>query len=420
MDQSILNHALSQLYTALYPDLFKKSLKINLFGVESIDFDAKAPPIVNLSPSDEAKSKISAEFDALHNDPKTEESMKMLEATDKSALLHFASLATFSAVFPNVTLVIHHTNKRISPTTVRSTSITTHATVAVDGSNLTFKILDGKVHAEDKTIQFLLNRALIPPLLLYLNNKVLKPIVIHPIQYKSLHLSAPLAVVQDSCITAFSTLGSTPTSASSLSWPRSAVYVVADTAVIEEVAKLTFPLGPYEHFEWKIFSGQVGATLNAPSVSKVHQDGSLDISMDAQAICKLTAHFPWPIGHVSFDPKATAQVKGKFLPTVDNKDLSLKIEHVSVPNFYFHWGIPGMIDKIFKPFEKLLAEALNATLGKLINKAIEKLAPIDVYTIPDILLKFPEKTLKLSLQQGTPSGFRDSMLLITGSISVSQ
>jgi len=73
-------------------------------------------------------------------------------------------------------------------------------------------------------------------------------------------------VVQDSCITAFSTLGSTPTSAPSLSWPRSAVYVVADTAVIEEVAKLTFPLGPYEHFEWKIFSGQVGAAINGTCV----------------------------------------------------------------------------------------------------------------------------------------------------------
>ena len=427
MYESTLNTVLAQVYHAIYPNLLKATIPINELNISSIDIDIQAPPTVKLSPSKEAKAQIAATLKALYNTHQAKVlSDKKVVATaidDESAFHEIASSATFSASVSKLALTVNYEDGS-SPTKVPSATLSVHATISVDGSDsdLTVKILSATIDIpNDPSLTDLLNKAAIPYLITYLNTKILRPIKIPSLEYESLKFSAPLPVVQQSYFTAFSALGSTPaTIPSPLPWPKDGVYIAVDTPTMEAAARLIFPLGPQENFSWGIFSGHVGATVNPPSVNSINSDGSLSATIEANASCQLTMETPWPLPNITFGPSATARAAWTFRPLIKGGELQIVPEGIPFFSFSFDWGIPSWINWLFEPLEYGLAAALNAALGPLIANVLH-IPGIPICKIPDIPIDFGEGLkITIAIDSATPSGFQDSMLLITAQANVSK
>ena len=426
MYQSTLNSVLQQVYNALYPDLLKGNIDIKKVDISSVDFDIQAPPSVKLVPSGEANAFIKAAFetafetacDAKRAEPGYE--VLTVAASDKSAALKMASSATFTANVSKLALTVYYANG--SSSKIPSASLVVHATITVDGSDsdMTVKILGATITIPNEpAMTGVLNNALVPYLIDYLNTKILGPIKIPPLAYKSLALSAPLPVVQQSYLTAFSALGSTPpTVPAPLSWPKDGIYVAIDISTMEAAARTIFPLGPQDNFRWKIFSGHVGATLNTPTISSINADGSINAVIKANASCQLTMKTPWPLKNISFGPSATASLAWTLRPLIEYGELKVVPEGIPIPNFSFSWGISGWINRLFSPLEAGLAAALNAVLGPLIANAL-KIPGISIMKIPVISIDFEGgKMINIAIDRAVPSCL-DSLLVVTTKVTVS-
>ena len=184
--ESALNAIVPQVYDALYPDFLKDNIKVNEVGISSVDFDIQAPPTVSLAPSEDAKSNIVAALETLHTAQQAKAGAKALTIADKSAVLAMASSATFSANVPKIALTINYENGS-PPTKIQSASLVAHATISVEDSNLTVKTLSANINIPNNpTLTQLLNSALVPLLIVYLNKNILSPIKIPQLGYKSL------------------------------------------------------------------------------------------------------------------------------------------------------------------------------------------------------------------------------------------
>ena len=425
MYQSTLNSVLQQVYNALYPDLLKGNIDIKKVDISSVDFDIQAPPSVKLVPSGEANAFIKAAFetafetacDAKRAEPGYE--VLTVAASDKSAALKMASSATFTANVSKLALTVYYANG--SSSKIPSASLVVHATITVDGSDsdMTVKILGATITIPNEpAMTGVLNNALVPYLIDYLNTKILGPIKIPPLAYKSLALSAPLPVVQQSYLTAFSALGSTPpTVPAPLSWPKDGIYVAIDISTMEAAARTIFPLGPQDNFRWKIFSGHVGATLNTPTISSINADGSINAMIEANASCQLTMKTSWPLKNISFGPSATASLACTLRPLIEYGELKIVPEGIPIPNFSFDWGISGWANRLFSPLETGLAAALNANLGPLIANAL-KIPGIPIIKIPAISIDFEGGKIQFAIDRAVPSCL-DSLLVVTTKVTVS-
>ena len=287
MYESALNALLTQLYNALYPNFLKEKINVGKVGISYVDFDIQAPPTVSLAPSADAKAHIAAAFgETLYNAQRGKAGVTAITVSDKSAILDIASSATFTVNVSKLALTVNYSNGS-SPTKIPSADLVVHAMVSVDASdsNLTIKLLGGTVTVPNNpALTQLLNNAFLPYLIDYLSKNILSPIKIPPLGYKSLHLSAPLPVVQQTYLTVFSALGSTqPNIPAPLPWPKDGVYIAADIPTMEAAAGIVFPLGPQENFSWDIISGQVGATVNSPKISHINDDGGISASIEANA-----------------------------------------------------------------------------------------------------------------------------------------
>ena len=401
----------------------KDNIKIDEVGISSVAFDIQAPPTISLTPSQKAKDHIKAAFESLHQTKYSQHLGKALvTASDKLSHLEMASSATFTVTASKVALTVNYSSGS-SPTKVPSASLVAHATVAVDdGSNMTIKIVSGTVSVPNNSaLTELLNKALIPYLVKYLDENILSPIKIPELKFKSLKLSAPLPVVQQSYFNVFSSLGSGPHNIPKpLPWPKNGIYVAADIATIEAAAHIIFPMGPKESFSWEIISGEVGATVNAPTVSNISADGTISAKIEAEAVCQLTLHTPWPLPNVSFGPKATASLACELRALVENSEVMLAFANIPHISFSFDWGIPSVWKYLLYPLEAGLSAALNDILGGLIGNLLKQLK-IPVYEIPTITIPFGDgKKIKISIDQATPSGYRGSLLIVTAQASVTK
>ena len=409
--ESKLNGILSQVYDALHSTVLIGNISVGQPGISSVDFNVKASPTVSLQGSDEAKQHIETEI------------MNLKGFNSKMpALPEIASSATFTASVSNVALKINY-EKSSAPTTIPSASLVAHAFITVDGddSDFSIKILRATVNVpKNKVLTELLNNAFAPSLLNYLNTKILEPIKIPPLGFKSLKISTPLPVVQKSYFTAFSSLGNTPsTIPAPLSWPKDGVYIAIDIPVLEAASRTTFPLGPQDNFDWEIFSGHVGATVNPPVIANINKDGSISASIQANASCQLKMKTPWPLPDITIGPSATAQIACTLRPFVENKEVKIVIEGIPIPTFTFDWGIPSEINWLFDQFEKGLAAALNAVLGPLIGNVL-KFPGISVYSLPDINVDFGRGAkIQISIDQAEPSRL-DGFLVLTAQATVSK
>ena len=419
MYETTFNSVVTQFYHALYPNFLKGSVQVDEVGISSVAFDIQAPPTVSLAPSQTAKGHIKAAFESIHQN-KYSQQLAVAPASNKSTLLEMASSATFTVTASKVALTVNYSSGS-SPTKVPSASLVAHATVAVDDdSNLTVKIVSGTVSVPNNpALTELLNKALIPYLIKYLDENILDPIKIPPLVFKSLKLSTPLPVVQQSYFNVFSSLGSGPHNIPKpLPWPKNGIYVAADIATMEAAARTYFPMGPKEEFSWKVISGEVGATVNAPTISNISADGSISAKIEAEAVCQLTLHTTWPIPNVSFGPKATAGLACELRALVE--DSEVKVAFANIPNisFSFDWGIPGIWKYLLEPLEEGLSAALNGILGNLIGDLLKKLK-ISIYKIPTIPIDFGDgKKIQISIDQATPTGYQGSLLVVTAQATV--
>ena len=426
--EAAINALLPQVYQALYPNILKGSIDVNEVNITTVDFDIQAAPTVTLQSSQKAKAKMAAFLESVYTNhhAKTAKKGKTVALTDmhKSALLQIASSATFTANVSKLALTLHYKGCK-NPTTIPSASLTAEASVTVSGSNSTLsaKIISGSITVPDNpTMTDILNKALLPYLIDYLNNKVLDPIKIPMLKHHSLTFSAPLPVVQGSVLAAYSRLGSTPaTIPSSMPWPNS-VFVAADIATMEAAAGLIFPLGPRDSFSWDIISGSVGATVNVPKASGISDDGAISASIEANASAQLTLHTPWPFHNISFGPSATASASVAIRPSIEGGKLVLQL--ASIPNFSFSftvWDLPSWISWLFSPLEAGLAAALNAALGPLISEELKAIPGIPILSIPDIPIDFGDGIkMVVSIGEASPSGYQNSLLIVGAQATVSK
>ena len=408
--QDTLNqNILPQLYEAMYPKLLRGSVPVGEINITSVDYDIQATPVVSLTPSKIAANCIAASLVESQN------------ATEASNSLGLATAATFTAQFSKVAFTINYENGHHQ--TIPNAPVELHATVNVStDSYLMLKILSGKVTVPGEPITTQVINNTLMPYLIKLFNGIIDPIKIPPLEFKSLKISTPLPVVQQSYLTAFSILGSNQPSEvpAPLSWPKNGVYFAVDIPIIEAAADILFPITQGKDFSYKIFSGHVGITVNKPSVSHINADGSLHGSIQANASCQLSMKTEPETPPHPFTATATLTVTCTLLPYVEDSVVKIKIEGVPTVNFSFHFDVPSSLEKIFKPLEKDLANALNTVLNFLLMNALNFPQGIPIYRIPEIPITFEVQEtgitvkIKIVLEKATPQGMTDpDFLLVT-------
>lgn len=415
LSESSLNDMISRAYKAIYPDFLRDSVTVNKDQIATVDYDIQEAPTVSLLPSLLAKNHVKSGITKHLKDLKIDTT----KVKDKSALLDIASSATFTGSLSKVSLAINWTNKTKKPTKITA-SLCLHATVIVDASKSTFsvKLLNGTVDVNGSTVlNDLLNNLFVPLFLNYIQQR-LKPMRIPVIKYKSLMLSTPLPVIQQNHATAFSSLGSTPsTIPSPMPWPNDGAYIAVDAAAIKAATGLVFPIGPQGNFQWKIFSGHIGATINQPSDITINSNGTVGVTIPMNISCQLTATISG--FHVSFGPSATATPTIEFRFAVDDNEI--KIVPIDMPKLglHFDWGIPTALEYLLWPFEKLLGFALDEALGSLIVDALKDHMPS--FEIPTIPINFHSGNgIIISFDDIKPGTFQGSLLIFTTDILVSK
>ena len=343
--ESALNVMVQQVYNEMYPTFLKDNISINKVGISTIDFDIQGPPTVSLEPSKEAKSHIAAAANTILQ----ENQHKIIKASCKSTLHSLSSSATCSINITKLALTVNYASSA-SPTNIPASSLVAHATVSVDrsDSNPIMKILSGDINVPNNpSMTDQLNKALVPFLIFYLNENILGAVKIPQIGYKSLKLSAPLPVIQQSYFTAFSALGSSPPAIPApLPWPKDGVFIAVDIPTLKAASNLVFPLGPQKSFSWEIFSGKVSATINSPAIQSIHDDGTISVLVEVDALCQLTMTVHRILPNVSFGPKAKVKFAGSLYPSVENRMLKVafanvtrfgKINHITSKIIMSYW-----------------------------------------------------------------------------------
>ncbi len=422
MHESVINAMVKEIYNAIYSVLLKGNIKVDKMGISSVNYDFQSSPVLSLEQSGHAIEKIKSSLETAYFASVQGQSSSKTKSQSSalvSEMLAVVSSATFSLEVSKIALTVNYLNKK---KTSFIASLEAHATISVEDSSLAPTILAGTINIPgDPVLTQLINNAFIPELISYLNDNVCKPIKIPPLEYGSLQVSTPIPTVQNSYFTAFSALGSTPPKIPSpISWPTDGIYIAADSALFEAAAGTIFPLGPQQNFDWTVFSGHVGATVNVPKLSSVNNDGSINAKIEVNASCQLSVdtHIPF-VGRVSFGPSATASVAGTFRAYVKDGDVKLRPEGIPIPNFSFNWGFPSSINWFFDPLEEGLAVALNAALGPLIANALA-IPGFKVYHIPEINIPFSkELNVKITIDDVTPSGMNSEMILVDSKITVS-
>ena len=416
MYESVFNQVLSQIYAAIYPYLLSNiSIDVNEAGFSTIQIDVKTTPTVTLQPSDEANAKIATIVDSFLQ----QNNVVDLPPSYKSALTAAATSATFIANFPDFMLHINYADGTPA-TTIDSASLVAHATVSTNGpdSELGFQLLTGAINIPDNRIlNGLLNNALLLYLIEYLNDKILSPIKIPMLGINSLHVSVPRPVVEQSYFIAYSDLvpstSLTSIATNPLPWPKDGIFIAADIPTLQAAAGIVFPLGPSEGFNWEIFSGNVSAQVNLPTISSISADGFISATITADARCQLTMKTPPFVPNITFGPSATAEAAATLTASVANNEVSLVLQGTPSLNFSFDWGIPGSINWFFTPYEAALEVALNDVLLPIIASKLDGVN-IPIYEIPKVSIDYGgSNSINIQLDSAKASGLNDNILVVT-------
>lgn len=417
VDNTTLNNIISETYKSLYPKLFKGSIKFDQHEISSVDFDINEAPTVSFISPTGSKTQLINVFE------NHEATIPLHLNTDEiSQLADLMVPATFRTS-ASIKLSIDYPNN--TPTTVGASLNTTIniQTSVEDGQDLfTVQVIAGTIATQpsNPTLDDVLNKALIPDLIQYLNKNILSPIKIPAIQYDKLRVSTPVPTIQSPDFVAYSALGNTqPDIPAASSWPANCVFAAVDNKVLMEMFKIPFPMGPQKSFNWKVIGGTVEAQVHAPNHIQINKDGSLSAEITADALCQLT--FNAGIHKFHFGPRAQASISATFKPLLKDDSVYIAIEGIPpVPKFSFDLGIHGFGHALLKKLglEKDLDKVLNDAIGPLIRKAF-KFKPIKVWKLPSMKFTFDDQTIYVKFEQAIPSSI-DSMLVINLQASVSK
>lgn len=398
-DSETVDSLIHQVYSAVYPHLFKGTLHVGTLKIDSIDFDISSAPTLQLSEPIEIETDLR---NALKNNKYGATSHLTPEQVEQ--LVALTAGVTLTASLPTVGLTIHYTDRPDKKVTGSvSVAVNIQAETANGQNSFTVSIVQAKISlAGNPALEILLQDVFIPMLIGYLNDHLLHAISVPALQFGSLEISLPLPAVQAPYVIAVSALGSSqPPVPAPFAWPTGGVFIGADAALLQAAADIPFPIQKMADFNWDIISGQAGGNISAPTGVTVNNDGSLSAQVTLNAIAQLTLHTPNGFPNVSFGPTASATVGVTLLPSIDGSSFEIKVQGISIPNFSFDWGIPGWINWLFDPLEDALAAALNAVIAPILSGLLGLLPPIKVFTIPEMQLSIGGSSFTVQLTNGS-------------------
>jgi hypothetical protein len=416
MDNTELNLQLANIYSALYPKLFKGEFPINEFNFASLDFDVQGAPIADLTPSTSAHAEIEQALGSL-------EESEALSPELRARLVDQAVTTTFGITAQKMQLRLNFANDQKPIVAEASLDVTASITTGTDTnghSYVTLQVITGSFNVpENPGLESLVN-GFMGKIIKNINANVLAPFKIPPFQYNSLTVSPPVPVIQNGYVLAFAALGTTqPDPPDPYTWPNMTVFFGSDAAVLVAAANTKLPLGPSEGFSWWKITGSVGAQLGPLQSGSltINGDGSLSVSMPCAAWAQLVLHTPWPLPDFSFGPSATAFVSATATPSVSSNVLMVQINQVDPPIFTFSWGnIPDWVAPLLSPMLDLLADALGLALVPLITQNL-RLLQFPVLTLPNVPVTIDNSTYVLSIMEASTSageGPQGPLLLVTG------
>lgn len=414
MDNTTLDNLIKQLYTSLYPNLFKETISIGEFGFASIGFDIQQAPTVNLNSGQEIVEHYNGVFKNAQDGL-----IANLPNHFKYKILGNASASSFMLNAPLLNLTVNYSNG--DPSITVMSSLTTIVNVQATNTDLTLQIVSGNVTIpSNPALASILNSAIVPAYLIpYLNTNILSPIQIPVLQWNTLLVSTPVIAAQAPYLTAFSAMGATqPDIPAPFTWPTGCIFLGVDTTTLMDAAAIPFPLGPQTGFDWGGHSapavwGSVGAQLMAPSSIVINQDGSLTVTIQANAWASLTVDLPI-IPNFSIGPNGSATLTATATPSVVNGELKVTINSVNIPSF--SWSGLGPLDFILDA----VMDALGVALDGIIEAAIVPLS-FEIYQIPTVSFTVGGITFNITLNQATTAagGPQSSLLLINAQANLS-
>jgi len=393
VDYATLSALVSQAYGRLYPTLFKTVFTIGKYGVKCVDVDIDAAPVFAAA-DDSAKAMLRAAFAARDS---------AVSGKDREAVLEGIAPATLSVSLPSVAVSVEFSGSAASVTVKAALSTCASVATSVEaGKNkVTLRIVTGRISLpEIPFIEKILNEAVVPEFLIpYLNEKVLTPFAVEPLEFGGAAISLPVPCAGKELVTAAAALGhmQPDVPAPQTGWPAGCLFVAVDTAILHAAAGKVFPLGPSDSFKWGgggySFSGRVAAQVLSPDPIVINGDGSITGTITVQALAQLTVEvFGIP---VSFGPRATAGVSIKFRPSVEGSTLFLCAENIPTISFSYDWGLPNYLAWLVNLVGAGLTAALNAVLGPLVAQALSQ-AKIPVCNLPEI--SYTCEGIKLTLR----------------------
>jgi hypothetical protein len=388
MDNDSANKAVSNVYSSLYPNIFKSTFSFNENNINHVEFDIFKTPIIDFSQTT---------------------SLNVFK-------LNFTAHLIIDLIIP----------KKYIPNPLK-VDVNFESEVRITSSNndhqnlLSFEIFDSKMKVvKGSLISDLTVDALIllfkPKLIEYLNSSLINKIQIPGITYSSLKISMPTPAIQNPNFMTYSSIGTVQSAIpSSNEWPANCVFMGMDLSVINAAldASGAFPLGPKDNFDEHGFSGQVSAQLHRPTDIQINNDGSISAKLIADVSAKLGYH------KINFGPTAQASMPITFKASLDSNELEIKIDNVGIPTFHISFNLPHykwynplyLVMKALNELLGLLGGALNDAFGTLIKTALLALPNIRICKIPTVSFKVANNNFNVQLNNAHTSK-HNSLLMI--------
>ena len=376
MDDTYLDRLINDVYTEVYPALFKNEIEVGIPGIKTVGFDINESPVV----------------------------------TFESTSLTSKSASSFFLQCP-IILTLHYILLGHKDVKGKFEARVDIITSDRKPDEMKVKVVSAALDSDSELIDDTFD-VFVSALILYLNNQVFQYIPIPTISHESITISTSVPVTQAPYLLGFAAIGNIrPDIPAPSSWPTNSLFTGMDTTAIEEIATITFPAGPAKDFDWTIFKGKIAAQVHAPKQYTINEDGSLSGKVKIEVLAQLTMETPWPLPRIKFGPKAKATVKAELKPYVEDGDLLVSVENIPIPVFSFNWGMPTWINWFFVPLQTGLSFALNAALAPLLSN-IFQLPDLKVLTLPVASFTLANKQIEISIPTASTSG-QDDLLLIT-------
>ncbi len=229
IDQGSINKLSSQIYSTVYPTLFKGEALVDKPLLYSVDYDIRQAPVFTLQPNEEVIPQLKEQAKTLSDDAEITEAL--CEHIDKSTV-------TFSMDIKTMTFGITPTKGQKSITV--DGSISTGCVAEIDTKGRIVPVVTTAKIALPKfeTLAELLNKLALPYFIDVLNTFLKNGIILQVPSFAGVEFSPPVARIENNMLAAYSALKSTGPTVLPPSevWPVSKEFVVFDEAVAVAVA----------------------------------------------------------------------------------------------------------------------------------------------------------------------------------------